>query len=75
MAQLLFDFRNDRSERVYSDYINIVKDVEEYMKMMLKDNLLMEILSNDMEKKGIKNVREWRISMTGTFDQYKEGHK
>ena len=40
---------------------------------MRKDILTNETIVNNMEKKGINTLNEWKMSLTGTFAEYKDG--
>ena len=56
LAQLLSDFRNLKSERVFRDYIKLVNDVDNYAKLVHNDELCIDFIRKDMQKKGIINL-------------------
>ena len=42
-------------------------DVDKYVKFVHSDELLRDFIYNDMEKRGVNSVNDWKKSITGTF--------
>ena len=74
-ALTLAEFRNLPSERVHRDYLQLVEDVDKYARFALSDSIMMDFILKDMQKRGVTSVQDWKLSMTGTFAEYKKGHK